>query len=155
MNFDAFINHIYFKRVVAAGIDFSIEVFGSLLGGYFGAMVAALVIVLKETNPMLTQKAIWTGMVAGFFFWGVAVSWVNRVLIQGLSRASIGKKLMQLEVISKGEPIDWKMMMKHWLTAGLAGELAVISILDAENLAPVIPLRPKTVEEKANEKKAA
>jgi len=155
MSFDAFINHIYFKRVVAAGIDFAIEIVGSLLGGYFGAMVAALVIVLKETNPMMTQKAIWTGMIAGFFFWGVAVSWVNRVLIQGLSRASIGKKLMQLEVVSKGDPIQWKTMMMNWLSAGLAGGLFVISTLDSENLAQVIPLRPKTAEEKANEKKAA
>jgi hypothetical protein len=155
MIFDAFFNHIYVKRAIATGIDFTIECVGALLGGYFGAMVAALVIVMTEANPRITQKAMWTGMVAGFLFWGITTSWMNRVLIQGISRSSIGKKLMQLELVSYGAPISWKSMMRHWVTGSLISELTVVSSLETDKLAPVIPLKPKTVQDQSNEKKAA
>jgi len=79
MYFDAFLNHIYVKRAIAAGIDFGIEVAAGFLGGYFGAMVAALVIVLYDVSPMATQKAIWSGMGFGFLFWSMAASLLNRV----------------------------------------------------------------------------
>ena len=159
-------NHIYVKRFFAASIDFGVEFGSALLGGYFGAMMAALVIVLGDVSPAATQKAIWTGMCFGFFFWGLAVSCLNRVLIQGYSRATIGKKYMNLEVVTTGSPISWEVMFKHWVTASFSGELRVVSSLDFTSVAPVISIHSKpavttavpsivaTVEE-SSDKKAA
>ncbi len=156
MFFDALFNHIYFKRAVAACIDFFIELGGAVLGAYFGAMVAALIIAWSDLGAESSPKAIWTGLISGFLFWGLVVSWINRVLIQGVSRSTIGKKYMQLEVISLGAPIDWKIMMKYWVSATFAGELRVVSSLDQTGMAPVIPLKPKTAGvEKSDDKKAA
>ena len=137
-------NNIYVKRTLAEAIDFSIAFGSGLLGGYFGAMTAALVIVLQDVSPTVTQKAIWTGMTFGFLFWSIAVSWVNRVLVQGFSRASIGKKMMELELISTGAPISWRLMLKHWISATMVGELKVVSTEDRSNLAPVYSIQSKT-----------
>jgi hypothetical protein len=156
MIFDTLFSQIYIKRAVAAGIDFFIEVSGGFLGAYFGAMIAALVIAWNEMGADASQKTVWAGMTVGFLFWGLTVSWFNRVLIQGVSRSTIGKKFMQLEIVSFGAPIDFRVMMIHWLTAGIYGELRVVSSLDSSGLAPVIPLKPNAADaEKANEKKAA
>ena len=146
MFFDAiFLNNIYIKRIIAGMVDFGIELGGGLLGGYFGAMMAALVIVLNPVSPAATQTAIWSGMGFGFFFWAIAVSWVNRVLVQGMSRATIGKKIMDLEIISTGAPISWEIMMKHWMTASLIGEVKVVSSLDVSKLAPVYSIQAKPI----------
>lgn len=142
------------RRFLASMVDFVIELGGGFLGGYFGAMLAALVIVLNEVNPQTTQKAIWTGMISGFIFWGLSISWVNRVLIQGISRASIGKKIMDIEIISTGEPISWSLMMKHWVSASLWGPIRVVSSLDQQNLARVYSISQKP-SESSSDKKAA
>lgn len=159
------LNNIYVKRIIAGTIDFSIELGSGLLGGYFGAMMAALVIVLQDVPPAATQKAIWTGMSFGFFFWCVTVSWVNRVLVQGFSRASIGKRFMELEIVSTGEPISWTVMMKHWMSATLIGQLKVVSSLDLSGVAPVYSIHskpataaakiPSVASEESSDKKAA
>jgi hypothetical protein len=156
MFLDAFFNHIYVKRTIAASIDFSIEVVSGFLGGYFGAMLGALVVVLKNVSPAATQKAVWMGMGFGFLFWLIAVSWVNRVLIQGMSRATIGKRIMNLEIVSTGPAISWPVMMKHWLSVSLMGEVTVVASNDQTKIAPIIPLSPKTAAaEDSNKKKAA
>ena len=158
MIFDAnLLNNTYVRRFVAGAIDLGIEVGSGFLGGYFGAMMAALVIVLHEVSPVSTQKAIWTGMIFGFLFWSFAVSWVNRVLIQGMSRATTGKKFMNLEIVSTGAPISWETMMKHWLSVTLIGEVKVISTFDVSKLAPVysINTKPAAVTEESSDKKAA
>ena len=115
--------------------------------------MAALVIVLGDVSPAATQKAIWTGMFFGFFFWGLTVSWLNRVLVQGYSRASIGKKYMNLEIISTGAPISWEVMVKYWVTASFSGELTVVSTQDVTSIAPVYSIHSKPVE--SSDKKAA
>ena len=144
MIFDANLSqNIQLKRLLAGVVDFGIEFGSSLLGAYFGAMMGALVIVLHRVPPAATQKAIWTGMVFGFFFWGITVSWMNRVLIQGMSRASIGKKMMNLEIISTGAPISWEVMMKHWVSATMIGEIKVVSMLETITLAPVYSIHAK------------
>jgi hypothetical protein len=140
---DAFFNHVFVKRAIATGIDFSIEIAAGFLGGYFGAMVAALVIVLHRVSPMATQKAIWGGMGFGFLFWLITASWVNRVLIQGMSRASIGKRLMNLEIVSNGPAISWAVMMRHWVSGSLMGEVKVVSASDPMEVASVIQLQTK------------
>ena len=157
MFFDAFFNHVYVKRAIAAGIDFSIEVGAGLLGGYFGAMVAALVIVIYNVSPMATQRAIWSGMGFGFVFWMISASWLNRVLIQGMSRSSIGKRLMNLEIVSNGPAISWPVMMRHWMSVSLLGEVRVVASHSRDELAQVIPILPVKVVEKtaSDEKKAA
>lgn len=159
MVFDAFLNHIYVKRAIAAGIDLGIELLSGALGGYFGAMVAALVIVLHDVKPATTQKAIWMGMGFGFLFWMIAVSWVNRVLIQGMSRASIGKRLMSLEIISNGPLISWSVMMRNWVTGSLIGEVRVVSSVEHQD-ATVIPIQTAFASQEkpaasTDEKKAA
>jgi hypothetical protein len=136
-------NNIHVKRFIAGTIDFGIEFGGGLLGGYFGAMMAALVIVLQEVSPAATQKAILTGMGSGFVFWYVIVSWVNRVLVQGFSRASIGKRFMELEIVSTGDPVSWAVMMKHWMSATLVGKISVVSSLDQTGMAPVLSIHSK------------
>jgi len=146
MIFDAiFFNNIYIKRIIAGVIDFCIEFGCGLLGGYFGAMMAALVIVLNPVSPTATQTAIWSGMGFGFFFWAIAVSWMNRVLVQGMSRATIGKKMMDLQIISTGAPISWEIMMKHWISASMMGELKVVSTLDLSKLATVYSIQAKPI----------
>jgi hypothetical protein len=157
MFFDAFFNHVYVKRAIAAGIDFAIEVGAGLLGGYFGAMVAALVIVIYNVSPMATQKAIWSGMGFGFVFWMISASWLNRVLIQGMSRSSIGKRLMSLEIVSNGPAISWSVMMRHWVTGSLLGEVKVVASHSPQAVAQVIPFQSPKVAEKtaSDEKKAA
>lgn len=143
------------RRFIAAFVDFFIEMGGGCLGGYFGAMLAALVLVLHEVTPEMTQKAIWTGMVSGFVFWSLSVSWINRVLIQGMSRASIGKKIMDIEIISVGEPISWKLMMQHWLSVSLLGPIRVVSSMDSSNLAQVYSIQQKSSPQSDTDKKAA
>ena len=167
MFFDVnYFNHIYIKRVIAGAIDVSIELGSGLLGGYFGAMMAALVIVLNQVSPASTQTAIWSGMGFGFFFWAITASWMNRVLVQGMSRATIGKKMMDLEIISTGAPISWQTMMKHWISVSMVGDIKIVSTLDTSKLAPVysIQAKPSTPavarteaanEEESSDKKAA
>jgi hypothetical protein len=155
MFIDAFFNHVFVKRAIASGIDFSIEIAAGFLGGYFGAMVAALVIVLHRVSPMATQKAIWAGMGFGFLFWLVTASWVNRVLIQGMSRATIGKRLMNLEIVSNGPAISWAVMMRHWVSGSLMGEVKVVFAGEESESATVIQLQPKKANPTQNEEKKA
>jgi len=149
-------NHLYTRRVMASLIDISIEAVGGLLGGYFGAMIAALVIALKDFSGSSTQKAIWFGMICGFIFWGTATSWLNRVLVQGVSRASFGKKIFNLEIVSTGTPISWRSMNQYWISFSMVSEFKIVSSLDQSQLAPVISINSKpAVAEKSADKKAA
>jgi hypothetical protein len=152
---DAFFNHVLVRRAIASGIDFTIEVAAGFLGGYFGAMVAALVIVLHRVSPAATQKAIWGGMGFGFLFWMLAASWVNRVLIQGMSRATLGKRVMNLEIVSNGPAISWSVMMRHWVSGSLMGEVKVVLIHESTEVATVIPLQPKKASPAQEEEKKA
>jgi uncharacterized RDD family membrane protein YckC len=98
-------------------VDFTLELWGGLLGSYFGAMVAALVTAMKTSAPEQMEQSVRSGFGLGFAFWALSISMVNRVLIQGVSRASIGKKLFKLELISSGEPITWTTMLKRWVVS--------------------------------------
>ncbi len=151
-------NKLYLNRFMASSIDFLIEWGGAFLGGYFGAMMAALVIVLHQVHATETQGAIWSGMVLGFLFFGMSISFINRVLIQGISRATIGKKMFDLEIVSTGAPINWNVMVKYWMSATFMGELKVVSILDVSKIATVyaINAHPSVrVESIESDKKAA
>ena len=106
---------LLFRRLGSAGIDLALEVSGGVLGSYFGAMIAALVMAIKNENPNEMQKTILNGFGFGFVFCTLSISFINRVLIQGLSRSSIGKKFFELELISTGEPLSWNTMMKRWV----------------------------------------
>ncbi len=106
---------ILFRRLGSAAIDLTIEVTGGLLGSYFGAMVAALVMAMRNESSDQMQISIWNGFGFGFVFWTLAISFLNRVLIQGLSRSSIGKKVFKLELISTRKPLTWNTMMKRWI----------------------------------------
>lgn len=145
---------LWFRRILAAGIDFGVELLCGVMGSYFGAMVAALTMILHEVSPQATQRFIWTGMVSGFVFWYLSASWINRVLIQGISRASFGKRLMEIEIISLGAPISWSVMMRHWITAAMVGEIRVVSSRDRQNLAPIYELK-KPADRVSQDKKAA
>jgi hypothetical protein len=63
------------------------------------------------------EQSVRSGFGLGFAFWALSISLVNRVLIQGVSRASIGKKLFKLELIASGEPITWTTMLKRWVVS--------------------------------------
>jgi uncharacterized RDD family membrane protein YckC len=98
-------------------VDLTLELWGGLLGSYFGAMVAALVTAMKSSAPEQMEQSVRSGFGLGFAFWALSISLVNRVLIQGVSRASIGKKLFKLELIASGEPITWTTMLKRWVVS--------------------------------------
>ncbi|MBS1959488.1 MAG: RDD family protein [Bdellovibrionales bacterium] len=106
---------VYIRRFGAGIIDGMIEVAGGLLGSYFGAMVAALVVALKNESPTAMQSSIWNGVGFGFVFWMFSISFLNRVLIQGVSRASIGKKVFDIELVSAVGPLTWGSVIKRWL----------------------------------------
>jgi hypothetical protein len=124
------------RRVGASGIDFSIEFFGGALGAYFGIIVAALLTALKDEPPTAMQTSIWHGFGFGFLFWAVSVSFINRVLIQGVSRASLGKKYFKLELSSEKD-LTWAGVFTRWacgyislLVGGLGYTYA---LFDSEN----------------------
>ena len=103
------------RRLASAGVDWAIEFGGGLLGSYFGAVTAALWMALKNEPAEMMQSSMWHGLGFGFVFWGISVSFINRVLIQGVSRASIGKKIFKLELISSAGPITWNTVVKRWV----------------------------------------
>jgi hypothetical protein len=103
------------RRLAAAATDWTIEVGGGLLGSYFGVMVAALIVAMKNEPAEELQHSMWSGMGFGFVFWSLSIGFINRVLIQGLSRASLGKKLFKLELISSGQPLTWTTVMNRWV----------------------------------------
>ena len=113
---------LWFRRIGSVVVDISLELTGGLLGSYFGAMVAALVTAMKNGAPEQMEHSMKSGFGIGLAFWAISVSFVNRVLIQGLSRASIGKKLFHLELISSAEPLTWSTMIKRWIVS--VGSLA-------------------------------
>lgn len=106
---------VLIRRLGAGMIDGMIEISGGLLGSYFGAMVAALVIALKDESPGHMQASIWNGVGFGFVFWMFSISFLNRVLIQGVSRASIGKRVFRIELVSAVGPLTWGTVTKRWL----------------------------------------
>lgn len=118
---------VILRRIGAGMVDGFIEVTGGLLGSYFGAMVAALVVAMKGDTPAQMQASIWNGVGFGFVFWMFSISFLNRVLIQGVSRSSIGKKVFKIEIVSAVGPLTWGSVTKRWilgyasLAAGGAG----------------------------------
>jgi len=104
------------RKFGAGLVDGSIELIGGFLGSYFGAMVAALVTVASPNlQPELMQSSMKSGFGIGFAFWAISISFVNRVLIQGISRSSIGKKVFHLELVSPAEDLSWSRMMYRWV----------------------------------------
>jgi uncharacterized RDD family membrane protein YckC len=111
------------RQFIATLMDASIELFGGLLGSYFGAMVAALVTAMnQDAGADAMQSSMKSGFGIGFAFWAISISLINRVLIQGISRASIGKKIMKLEIASSGAPLTWNRMALRWVLS--VGSLA-------------------------------
>ena len=124
--------NIVLRRMGSGVVDLAIELGGGLLGSYFGMMVAALLIAVKNEPAEQLQASMWNGLGFGFIFWALSVSFMNRVLIQGVSRASIGKKLFKIEIMSTAQPLTWTTMMKRWVlsTVSLAlGGLGYIYLL--------------------------
>lgn len=123
---------IHLRRFGAGLVDAFVEVSGGVLGSYFGAMVAALVVALKDEPPTEMQASIWKGVGFGFVFWMFSVSFLNRVLIQGVSRSSLGKKVFKLELVSAVGPLTWEMVTRRWLlsyVSFLAGGLGFLYAL--------------------------
>jgi uncharacterized RDD family membrane protein YckC len=107
--------NVFLRRFGAGIIDGLIELSGGVLGSYFGAMLAALVMALKDETPAHMQDSIWNGVGYGFVFWMISISFLNRVLIQGVSRASIGKKVFNIELVSAVGPLTWGTVTKRWV----------------------------------------
>jgi uncharacterized RDD family membrane protein YckC len=173
------------RRIGSSIVDGALEFTGGLLGSYLGAMVAALVTVMHEDSAAETmQSSMRSGFGVGFAFWALSISFLNRVLIQGISRASIGKKLFRLELVSARDPLTWGRVVGRWLLS--VGSLVVFgagywfALLNRErrtlhdlvagtdvvpaakemsaepgHIATVIELRPKAKDSSEDEKKAA
>ncbi|NDF16212.1 RDD family protein [bacterium] len=104
------------RRFGAGLLDGALELTGGILGSYFGAMVAALVTVTTPgLQPEVMQSSMKSGLGIGFAFWSLSISFLNRVMIQGISRSSIGKKAFKLELIASGEPLTWPKMIFRWI----------------------------------------
>ena len=110
-------------------VDWSIEVAGGLLGSYFGVMVAALLVAMRDGRADEMQSSMLSGLGFGFIFWTLSVSFLNRVLIQGLSRASVGKKVFKLELISTSHELDWATVIKRWLVSFVSLNFAGLGYL--------------------------
>jgi hypothetical protein len=115
--------NLWFRKISASAVDLTMDFTGGVMGSYFGAMVAALVTAMKSGAPEQMEHSVKSGFGLGFAFWALSVSFVNRVLIQGISRASIGKKLFKLEVISTDAPLTWTSVMSRWILS--IGSIAV------------------------------
>jgi hypothetical protein len=107
-------NHLI-RRSFANTLDTGLEISGGILGSYFGMMVAALLESAKESEASQLQSSMWSGVGFGFLCWVLAISFINRVLIQGLSRASIGKKVFGLELVSVAGPMSWGTVFGRWI----------------------------------------
>ena len=108
---------IIFRRIGSCLVDWTIEVAGGVLGSYFGVMLAALTVAMKDGPAEEMQSSMLSGLGFGFIFWTLSISFLNRVLIQGVSRASIGKKVFKLELISTTKPLDWSTVITRWLVS--------------------------------------
>jgi uncharacterized RDD family membrane protein YckC len=117
---------ILFRRTCANLIDTTLEISGGLLGSYFGMLVAALLASINEGPAQQMQHSMLSGFGFGLVVWTLSVSFLNRVLIQGLSRASIGKKIANLELISTEHALSWKTIFARWIM-GL-GSVALMGI---------------------------
>jgi hypothetical protein len=116
---------ILLRKIGASALDFTIEFSGGMLGSYFGAMVAALVTVMNQNvSPQMMQSSMKSGFGLGFVFWALGVSFLNRVLIQGISRASIGKKVFRLELVSEQNPLTWTRVVSRWVLS--MGSMAIL-----------------------------
>ena len=87
------------------------------MGSYFGALVAALVTAMADGPAEQMQRSMWSGFGFGFVFWTLSISFLNRVLIQGLSRSSIGKKVFKLELISSTGHLTWSAVITRWVAS--------------------------------------
>ncbi len=127
---------LYARRIAACLIDYSVELTGGFLGSYFGIMVAALLTTLKDAPAEEMTTSMWNGLGFGFVFWFLSVSFLNRVLVQGLSRSSIGKKLLKLELISTTKTLSWSAVTTRWLfsfiSLAVGGLGYIYSLFDSE-----------------------
>jgi hypothetical protein len=128
---------ILFRRTSANLLDCTIEISGGFLGSYFGMMMAALFVSVKDGPADQMQHSMWSGFGFGLVFWTFSLSFLNRVLIQGLSRSSIGKKFFGLELISVGKPLTWHTMVGRWVMGfgsfGVFGLGYLAAFLNKEN----------------------
>ena len=124
------------RRTFASLLDTSIEMSGGVLGSYFGMMVAALLESAKDGPPEQLQSSMWSGFGFGFLFWTISISFINRVLIQGLSRATIGKKFYKLELVSTASPLSWTTVFNRWIMGfgsfALGGSGFIYAFFDKE-----------------------
>jgi hypothetical protein len=114
---------VLLRRTCATLLDTTIEISGGVLGSYFGMMVAALLVTVKDGPADQMQSSMWSGFGFGLVFWTMSLSFMNRVLIQGISRASIGKKVFRLELISTGKALTWNTILGRWMMG--YGSLAI------------------------------
>ena len=132
----SFEKSLFARRIAACMIDYSLELAGGMLGSYFGIMVAALLTALKDAPAEQMTSSMWSGLGFGFVFWFLSVSFLNRVLVQGLSRSSIGKKVFKLELISTSQPLNWTTVTTRWLLSfvsiAMGGLGYVYSFFDPE-----------------------
>jgi len=127
---------ILIRRTLASLLDCTIEISGGFLGSYFGMMLAALLVSANDGPAEQMQSSMWSGFGFGLVFWTFSLSFLNRVLIQGLSRSSIGKKFFDLELISVGKPLTWNTIIGRWVMGfgsfGIFGAGYFSAIFDKE-----------------------
>ncbi len=134
------------RRFAAAVLDWGIEFTGGVMGSYMGAMIAALVTAMKDAPAEQMQSSIWSGLGFGFVFWTLSISFLNRVLIQGVSRSSLGKKVFKLELISTQGELTWNVVMTRWVASFIS--LGFHDLIAHTDVVPVYEGKTISVEQR-------
>jgi len=105
----------FHRKFLASTTDYFLEFAGGFLGAYFGALIAALWTTLHEPSSDMIAFAVRSGVGFGFLFWFTAISFMNRVVYQGITRASIGKELFGLEIVKVRGQFTWPSLIQRWV----------------------------------------
>lgn len=87
-------------RIIAHFIDWTCLLFGTALGGIFGALVAAGMLD-KGLPKMQLESQIGMGLALGLTYWFSVLWFLNFGVLQGIRGSSIGKATMHLCVTNQ------------------------------------------------------
>jgi uncharacterized RDD family membrane protein YckC len=87
------------QRFYAFAIDAFLINGVQFFGGYLGALVAAVVMATRGAPEEIIQEATSSGMLLGWFFWGMTGWILNFGVLQGSTGSTIGKIVFRIRVV--------------------------------------------------------
>jgi len=93
-------------RVIAGAVDLVVLFLSQFLGAYVTGVIVAVAMTLEGASEIVVYQHSSQAMFVGWVFWA-GLMWVsNYIFLQGLTGATIGKKICQLQVVNEnGSPI--------------------------------------------------